>query len=332
MPEWCTIESDPGMYSCLWALICFVARVGRGVPRASWAAHVLAHPSPPRSPNLPSARSPVPGVFSELIQKIGVNGVIVDELYSLDDIAATGPCHGLVFLFQYQRSEGKDDRAVIPPGDLPDVFFAKQTVSNACATQAILSILLNRDDVELPPVLADIKSFAPNVPPDVRGDMIGDSDVIRTVHNSFAHPDPFDVEATLPTKKSKAFHFVAYVPVKGTVYELDGLKRGPIAVGHGVSEDTWLSAAGDAIRDRIARLSQGEQLHYSLLALVPDKTDELQARLMSLEGADEPDEVSLPLSRTLALCVSVSTPALTPANLPIPLFPPLLAPSVPPRS
>lgn len=47
------------------------------------------------------------------------------------------------------------------------VFFAKQIINNACATQAILSILMNNSDIELGEDLSNFKSFTADFPPDV---------------------------------------------------------------------------------------------------------------------------------------------------------------------
>lgn len=63
------------------------------------------------------------------------------------------------------------------------------------------------------------------------GEAIGNSDRIRSVHNSFTAP-----HAILPDKhdddgSGEAFHFVAYVHRNGGVWELDGLQPGPIRLG-----------------------------------------------------------------------------------------------------
>ena len=46
---------------------------------------------------------------------------------------------------------------------------------------------------------------------------------------------------------------MSYVPLDGTVYELDGLQKGPIPVGTYAPEEptSWLSVAREAIQERM---------------------------------------------------------------------------------
>jgi ubiquitin carboxyl-terminal hydrolase L5 len=57
-----------------------------------------------------------------------------------------------------------------------------------------------------------------------RGLVLGNIDTLREAHNSFARPEPFVFTGKKKAKEGDAvYHFIAYVPFRGIVYELDGL-------------------------------------------------------------------------------------------------------------
>jgi len=170
-----------------------------------------------------------PAVFTELISSFGVCDCEVEELYSMDQDIGTS--HGLIFLFKWKSET--DDRTILSPELVPELFFARQVITNACATQAILSVLLNVDGVDIGDRLKEFKDFTQAFDAEMKGEAISNSDMIKQAHNSFARPEPFGIDDSKKQSSGKgdAYHFIAFVPFQGAVYELDGLKGGPISLG-----------------------------------------------------------------------------------------------------
>ena len=63
--------------------------------------------------------------------------------------------------------------------------------------------------------------------------------------------------------KDDAFHFVAYMPFQGRLYELDGLREGPIDLGK-CEQDDWIGTAKQMLDKRILRWGLIPSLHSEL--------------------------------------------------------------------
>uniref|UniRef100_A0A665T433 Ubiquitin carboxyl-terminal hydrolase n=1 Tax=Echeneis naucrates TaxID=173247 RepID=A0A665T433_ECHNA len=196
-----------------------------------------------------------PGVFTELIKGFGCKGAQVEEIWSMEpeNFDNLKPVHGLIFLFKWQPGE-EPAGSIVQDSRLDHIFFAKQVINNACATQAIVSVLLNctHPDMLLGDTLTEFREFSQSFDAAMKGLALSNSEVIRQVHNSFARQQMFEFDAKSSAKDEDAFHFVSYVPVNGRLYELDGLREGPIDLG-ACSQDEWISAVRPVIEKRIQK-------------------------------------------------------------------------------
>lgn len=109
------------------------------------------------------------------------------------------PVYGLIFLFKYRDDEEEQEEEA--PKCPHDVWFANQvsyiislvastelcqTIHNACATIALLNIVMNVPNIDLGRTLSAFKAETKNLKPPYRGKRLGDNSFIRNIHNSFA--------------------------------------------------------------------------------------------------------------------------------------------------
>jgi len=236
-----------------------------------------------------------PGLFTLLIEDFGVKGVAVQEVYDISE-KPTGPVFGFVFLFRWngkgRRRKGNliEEFYVDKPSIVNKMFFAYQITPNSCATNALLSVLLNCDNVELGPQLTRIKEFCHGLDPESKGYTIASSLRLARSHNRYAsrcvqpgvgtkvhHKQTFTFTGRI--NGADTFHYVSYVPIGDRLFELDGLKRGPIDHGPWGSHEEWTDLFLRVISDRIAMCDGNSDIHFSLMAVVVDHLPRLSSEL-----------------------------------------------------
>ncbi|KIW00893.1 uncharacterized protein PV09_07645 [Verruconis gallopava] len=325
-----------------------------------------------------------PIYMNTMLRDLGVRGVIAAEIVTLETsiLSLEQPIYGLIFCFQYQDADHHVPAADVEPDRPAHVWFANQLpATNACATIAVLNILLNATEVELGKPLTYFKEDTKELSPMERAHCINEHEFIRAVHNSFAsrmdiwiadrlfasryreqvkkwkqrlkdeerarearakaaekaaramekNQSPQqqtekktpratrpkrDMMTTSAKKKYKyrkprgneddcigdddsagdaesepaydnesAFHYVAYVPVGGHVWRLDGMSAQPQDIGPYTHIDSWLFDAAPHIQSRMQAYEKNSGMLFNLMALVKDPIDSQREKLAGLVKA-----------------------------------------------
>ncbi|KAK5653535.1 hypothetical protein OQA88_8794 [Cercophora sp. LCS_1] len=236
-----------------------------------------------------------PAFFNVILQRLGIKGAKIEEVYSVDEESLgqlPAPVYGLIFLYEYVEEESREAE-----DDTDGVWFANQTTHNACATIAMLNIMMNAEGIALGDKLRQLKNDSMDLSPPLRGNLITNSPWIRVAHNSFARRLDLlnaalslknDVDeskkkkakktstsrASAKKKKKKqstdtAYHFIAFVPVGNSVWQLDGLEVSPARVGDFADGEHWTSVAAPVIERKMLEHERG-QLSFNLLAMCGD--------------------------------------------------------------
>lgn len=109
----------------------------------------------------------------------------------------------------------------------------------------MLNALGNIPDLTAGPELQELLSFTTGMDSQTRGLAVTSADWLRAAHNALSPPSAISLDGLdLPKTTEDAYHFIVYIPVLGSVYELDGLKQSPITHGPYEGDDEgWVTRA-----------------------------------------------------------------------------------------
>lgn len=213
-----------------------------------------------------------PEVMNKFLHEAGLSKKwAIADVFGLDpELLAMleQPVLSLLLLFpineKYNDMLKKKEPQVVssPPKDL---YYMKQTISNACGTVAMMhAIANNKEKVELDPAskLGEFFEETKDDSPDVRAEKLEAHKAISEVHDEVAK----EGQTSVPSLDDKVdFHFIAFVEKNGHLYELDGRKTGPVDCGK-IEGDFLSSAAAEC---KAYMTNDPENLHFTMCALAP---------------------------------------------------------------
>ena len=212
-----------------------------------------------------------PEVFSQLIKNFGVKGVHIEEILSFDSLEnSNNTIYGLIFISKYIKNI-IDTPNILSNYD-KDLFFSKQLIENQNATQALLSIILNNEDkIDIGQNLKEIKSNMNEMDQITKGIFLSNCEILKKEHNKFKILD-----SNLNDEESDIYHFITLIHFKNSIYEIDGLREGPILIAENIEFKNWIQKVIPYLKEKIYLFSNND-IKFNLMALLPDKLEQLNA-------------------------------------------------------
>ncbi|CAL5865841.1 uncharacterized protein PFLUO_LOCUS47 [Penicillium psychrofluorescens] len=227
-----------------------------------------------------------PEVMSHLVHQLGLPPTLgFTDVFSIDepDLLAfvPRPAHALLLVFPvsatYEASRTTED-STLPEysgsGPTEPVMWFKQTIRNACGLIGLLHAVSNGEPRRQVIPGSDLDALlrgAEGLAPVQRADLLYDSKALESAHGDAAK---LGDTAAPQAEDSVDLHFVAFVRGDdGTLWELDGRRKGPLARGLLKEGDDALSDAALDLGVRRFLKAEAEggnpDLRFSLVSLGP---------------------------------------------------------------
>lgn len=213
-----------------------------------------------------------PEVLSSFLRRLGVPAAwTVQDVLSVDPellVMVPRPALGLMLLFPITPAyRALQEAAPAPTSALPaELYYMKQTVSNACGTVALLhcvanAVMTGRVELEAGSPLAAFLAATAGLSPEERAVKLEtDAEIVR-VHDEAAREGQ---TAAPGLGEEVEHHYVALVEVGGVLWELDGRRQGPVAAGV-CGEGELVERAAAVCREYMAR--DPDTIAFTVLAL-----------------------------------------------------------------
>ena len=214
-----------------------------------------------------------PEVMNSFLTKLGVpSDWEICDVFGLDPdllMMIPQPCLALMLLFpvteKYHEFSKEQEEAMRGVEISNKLYYMKQTISNACGTVALMHSVINNvvgDKI----ILKDgpLKTFVETtlrLSAEERAVRLEADDAICECHDRAAR----EGQTRAPERDERVdYHFVSFVTVDRTLYELDGRKSGPIDKGKS-SAESFLSDAAAACKEYMSR--DPDNINFTVVAL-----------------------------------------------------------------